>query len=129
MTRSFWRGFVNGLGNLFNIRPPPSKRESQSSPQNPSAPPNPPLAPALLPDPELLRHYGQLGEGVIQTILNEFVAYGTSHRELATNKQKFDYDLQKREQRIEIVRPSICIPQAGALPQLSLRSCEEPKRA
>ena len=73
-------------------------------PRNPrgSSPAPAPDPRELLPDPELLRYYKQIiGEEAVKKVVDEFAAFGKHRRDLQTNEQAFQYDLDKREQRLQ----------------------------
>lgn len=57
----------------------------------------------ILPDPELLRYYNQyVGPGTAEKIVDKALELIASREQLEQTKQKMNYDLQVREQRIQI---------------------------
>ena len=63
----------------------------------PAPAPNEPL-----PSPELLRYYEQIGgEEAVRHLMSQFVFNAEHRRQLQKAKQQQDYDLQRREQRIQ----------------------------
>ncbi|MBV9267763.1 MAG: DUF2335 domain-containing protein [Acidobacteriaceae bacterium] len=74
----------------------PSNKEVQTPASS-----QPGTIPDLLPKAELLRHYDEIAPGTAAIMIQEVVAQLQHKRQLEANRQNYDYDLQKREQRLQ----------------------------
>jgi len=78
----------------------PRKQKADLSAEAP-VPPEP-TPQDLLPKPERLRHYLEIGgPPLLEKVVDASQAYGAHRRKLQTDKQARDYELQKQEQSLQ----------------------------